>query len=95
MKPEIVYAIRVMTTKDKKERKRKAWAWCYRHGGRIVWGVTDGPLALCIQNICQDDQVLWSNRHANLKLPGAEAALGCKCKVVTIELTERSGDAEN
>lgn len=87
---EYVYAIRVMTTKKGKKRKRKAWAtrwveknhwwvepWRINDTCSLVWQIWGGRADLFLNKI----------DGGNMR-PKAEAAIGCKCKVVKIALQE-------
>lgn len=82
--PEVVYAIRVLTRRDGKPRKRKAWArenskgrW-WIGGQSLAWLIIGGRLSVWVGS------QIMKGRACD-----AESALGCKCAVVAIELRER------
>ncbi len=91
--PDFVYAIRVMTTKKGKPRKRKAYARWMGRGNNCRWVVMN-DLALLLSWDTRPAHVLSSRSHKGLSAIKeskqlAESALSCKCAVVKIELTER------
>ena len=81
--PEYIYAIRVMTTKKGKPRKKKGWArqnnrgrWCIG-GQSIAWLAIGGAMSI------------WTGLQImKRKSKQAQSALGCQCRVVKIELLE-------
>ncbi len=89
-KPEYVYAIRVMTTKKGKPRKRKAWARC--RGWVDGWDAkTCSMFGVITAHFIKTSQC---TKQISQSAMNAESALGCKCKVVKIKL-EEVDDGEN
>ncbi|KKL86517.1 hypothetical protein LCGC14_1943930 [marine sediment metagenome] len=99
MSKEIIYAIRAMTWKDgKTPRKKKVWVSWNIHLGK--WWINDGsPLAYHIawqrpteairaMSNGGDDLEKEMIKYHTRMCEEAEAALGCKCAVVAIELKE-------
>ncbi len=99
-KAEIVYAIRVTHTKKGKPRKKLAWAsWDTRQDRwristyrslayHIAW--EQPPEAIRAMSEGGGDSKKEVVMYHTKRCEEAEAALGCKCKVVAIELRERA-----
>ena len=87
---EYVYAIRVMTTKKGKKRKRKTWASNMNYMKTCSWYMIATDIA----------EFVWCSAHCTyIDVPSAEGycelaetVLGCKCKVVKIALREVAND---
>ncbi|MCH8326639.1 MAG: hypothetical protein IIB83_08815 [Bacteroidetes bacterium] len=85
-KTEVVYAIRVIGTKDGKKRVKKAWATEYNGDWDIYVGSLPGISRS--MNVRVRPEWYWK-LYGDRDIDEAEAALGCKCKVVAIEVRER------
>jgi hypothetical protein len=81
-----VYAIKVLTTKKGKPRKTDAWAI---NEFACFWRVSKphGTLARIMKAYPLSFETSWPNTN---KLVHIEKQLGCKCRVVEIELREKT-----